>query len=340
MTGATLAQRSGTREGVPVTDPAIEPRELRRALGAFVTGVTVVTTLDAAGNPRGFTANSFTSVSLDPPLVLVCVAKTAASCPVFSAAKGYAVNILAEDQRDVSATFASRAADRFAAVRWRRERTGSPILDGVAAWFDCERQDTVDAGDHVILIGRVVAFDHAPANPLGYCRGSYVSFGLEREAVEAASGPKTRVGAILERDGSLLLLTDRKTGAVSLPTAAHLGRQGDTEGLAGAVAGLGVEAEIGFLFAVFEDRRSAARWIYYRGEVQGGEPDPSRARFYAFDDIPWDRLPDDAVRSMLRRYVAERREDTFGVYAGDTEDGVVQPLRGARPRASGEADRG
>lgn len=319
---------TGARQqgGLSVGDPVIDVRELRRALGAFVTGVTVITTIDAEGAPRGFTANSFSSVSLDPPLVLVCVAKTASSCPVFRAAKGYAVNILAEGQREVSRTFASRSADKFSAVGWRKERTGSPILDGAAAWLDCELHDTVDAGDHVILIGRVLAFDHAPANPLGYCRGNYVNFGLAREALEAAGGQKTRVGAILERAGSLLFLTDGRTGAISLPLAAHLGEPGDAGGLAHAVASLGVEAEIGFLFAVFEDRHSTTHSIYYRGEVYGGEPDPSRARFYAFDDIPWDRLPDDAVRSMLRRYVSERREDTFGVYVGGVETGVVQAL--------------
>jgi flavin reductase (DIM6/NTAB) family NADH-FMN oxidoreductase RutF len=309
-----------------MVDSTIDVRELRRALGAFVTGVTVVTTIDEEGNPRGFTANSFSSVSLDPPLVLVCIAKTAASCPIFSAAKGYAVNILAEGQRDVSGTFASRSAEKFGTVSWRIEETGSPILDGVTAWFDCELHNTVDAGDHVILLGHVLAFDHAPANPLGYCRGNYVNFGLAREALEAASGQKTRVGAILEQNGSLLLLTDRKTGAVSLPVAAHLGEQGDAKSLAGTVASLGVEAEIGFLFAVFEDVRSATHSIYYRGEVYGGEPDSSQARFYAFDDIPWDKLPDDAVRSMLRRYVTERREDAFGVYVGGIESGVVQAL--------------
>lgn len=318
----------------PPTDPVIDARELRRALGAFVTGVTVVTTVDAEGKPRGLTANSFSSVSLDPPLVLVCVAKTAASCPVFAAAKSYAVNILAEGQREVSGTFASRSADKFGAVSWRKERTGSPILDGVAAWLDCELHDTVDAGDHVILIGRVLAFDHAPANPLGYCRGNYVDFGLAREALEAVGGQRTRVGAILERAGLLLLLTDGKSGAVSLPVAAHLGERGDARSLAGAVAGLGVEAEIGFLFAVFEDARSTTHSIYYRGEVYGGEPNPSRARFYAFDDIPWDRLPDDAVRSMLRRYVSERREDTFGVYVGGVETGVVQALGKRADRAA------
>jgi hypothetical protein len=241
-------------------------------------------------------------------------------------AKGYAVNILAEDQCDVSSTFASRSAEKFGTVSWRKERTGSPILERVTAWFDCELHDTVNAGDHVILLGHVLAFDHAPINPLGYCRGSYVNFGLAREALEVASGQKTRVGAILEQDGSLLLLTDGKTGAVSLPVATHLGERGDAKSLAGTVASLGIEAEIGFLFAVFEDVRSSTHSIYYRGEICGGRPDSSRAQFYAFDDIPWDKLPDDAVRSMLHRYVTERREDAFGVYVGGVKRGVVQAV--------------
>lgn len=301
---------------------AVDARELRRALGAFVTGVAVVTTIDRDGAPRGFTANSFTSVSLDPPLVLVCVAKSAASCAVFTGAGHLAVNILAEGQRDVSAAFASRSADKFRGVGWRAERTGSPILDGVAAWLDCDLHRTVDAGDHVILLGCVAAFDHAPRGPLGYHRGSYLDLGLAREALEATGGRATRVGVILERDEAVLLLIAGES--VALPSAAHLGQPGETGGLVAAVAGLGVAAEIGFLFAVFEDRRTATHWVYYRGEAAGGEPDPARARFTAFDAIPWAALPDEAVRAMLRRYVAERREDAFGIYVGDAEAGVVQ----------------
>lgn len=300
----------------------VDARELRKALGAFVTGVTVVTTVDREGTPRGFTANSFTSVSLDPPLVLVCVAKSAASCAVFTAAGQFAVNILAEGQRDVSAAFASRSADKFAGVGWRAERTGSPILEDVAAWLDCDLHETVDAGDHVILLGRVRAFAHARLGPLGYHRGAYLDLGLAREALEATTARATRVGAILERDGAVLLLTEGDRAA--LPTAAHLGRPGEPSGLLTAIARLGIVAEVGFLFAVYEDAASATQWVYYRGEAAGGEPDPARARFVAFDAIPWAALPGEAVRSMLRRYVAERREDAFGIYVGDAEMGVVQ----------------
>ena len=133
-------------------DRLLDPVDLRRALGTFATGVTVVTTMDADDRPRGFTANSFTSVSLDPPLILVCLAKTAASCPVFHAAKSYAVNILSEDQKAVSTAFSSRAADRFAAVDWSTRATGCPIIAGVVAWLDCRMHEVVDAGLDVTVV--------------------------------------------------------------------------------------------------------------------------------------------------------------------------------------------
>ncbi|TIU20123.1 MAG: flavin reductase family protein, partial [Mesorhizobium sp.] len=112
--------------------------EFRRALGSFLTGVTIVTTIGLEGEPRGFTANSFTSVSLDPPLVLVCIAHKALGHPVFATSKSFAINILNEGQKAASGIFASKAPDKFASVDWRPGQTGSPILDGSVACFDCD----------------------------------------------------------------------------------------------------------------------------------------------------------------------------------------------------------
>lgn len=165
---------------------AFDPREFRRALGAFVTGVTVVTTLEADGVPRGFTANSFTSVSLDPPLILICIARTASAFPVFAARGHFAVNVLAGHQQAVSNTFASKVHDKFAQIPWTRARTGSPLIRDVAAWFDCQTHQMIDAGDHTILIGRVLDFDHAAHTPLGFCRGSYLTFGQTTTAQTAS----------------------------------------------------------------------------------------------------------------------------------------------------------
>ena len=306
-------------------EDAIDPRELRNALGAFMTGVTVVTTLDETGSPRGLTANSFTSVSLDPPLVLFCIAKTAASCPVFAEAAQFAINILTEEQREVSGRFASNIADRFAGGDWRPGETGSPVLSGAAAWLDCRMHDQVDAGDHLILIGRVVAFDYSSANPLGFCRGAYISSRLEQQAVDASS-PTTRVGAVLESDGGLLLIEDPGTGALRLPLGDSIGRPEQPASLHGALAALGVEADVGFLYAVVDDEKSGVLSVFYRGEIKASAPGALEGRLFALDDIPWPKLSDEPVRAMLRRYVKERLEDRFGIYVGDDETGRVHPL--------------
>lgn len=161
-----------------MSDNGFDPRALRDAFGAFTTGVTVVTSHDREGRPIGFTANSFASVSLSPPLLLVCVAKGARIHDPMTSAPQFAVNILAEDQKEISNTFARPVADRFASVRWRNGPCGSPLIDGAAAWFDCSRERVVETGDHSILIGRVEAFENARRNGLGYARGSYFTAAL------------------------------------------------------------------------------------------------------------------------------------------------------------------
>jgi flavin reductase (DIM6/NTAB) family NADH-FMN oxidoreductase RutF/pimeloyl-ACP methyl ester carboxylesterase len=303
--------------------PEIDAKSFRRALGAFTTGVTVVATNQRDGEPRGFTANSFTSVSLDPPLVLVCIAKSASSYAVFSEADGFAISVLAEHQRDTSGLFASKAADKFERASWHPTGSGNPVISGAAAWFDCRKHSLVDAGDHAILIGRVTDFGDTPANPLGYCRGAYVTFGLSQTALAAA---RPRVGAILENEDGILFLTSGDR--FDLPEGISLEPDSDPNSLNGALRRLGVSAQLGFLFAVFEDPRSGAGSVsvYYRGALKSPVPEAAGLRVVPFDRIPWDGLRDDAIRSMLRRYVRERTEDTFGVYIGDAERGTVQAL--------------
>ena len=161
--------------------PQIDTRVLRDALGTFATGVTIVTALSPPGEPVGFTANSFTSVSLDPPLILVCIAKSAAGYAIYNAASSFCVNILSDHQRDLSGTFASRGTDKFSDVSWRQGATGSPILRGGVAHFECEMHQTVEAGDHAILIGEVVDFNSSDAQPLCYHRGKYADLAVEHQ---------------------------------------------------------------------------------------------------------------------------------------------------------------
>jgi flavin reductase (DIM6/NTAB) family NADH-FMN oxidoreductase RutF len=312
-----------------MTDKPIDPVDLRRALGTFATGVTVVTTVDGEGVPRGFTANSFTSVSLEPPLILVCLAKSAASCPVFRSANSYAVNILSEEQRAVSAVFSSRTQDRFAAVDWCGRSTGCPIIDGVVAWLDCHMHQVIDAGDHYILIGRIVDYDYAASSPLGYCRGAYVSFGLAQEAVRVAEKDHgTRLFALIEHEEAILLERVGDDHTLTLPSASRIGHATDGGSLLSKVKAAGVDAALSFLFAVYEDPKTGAHSIVYRGEARAVDA-RAKASLVPFEEIPWNDIRDVAMRSTIQRYVRERGEDCFGVYVGDTTAGRVQPLAGS-----------
>lgn len=158
----------------PIAYRAGEPSHLlRSALGCFATGVTIVTTREG-DRPVGVTANSFTSVSLDPPLVLVSLARTASSLPTFEQAQTFAVNVLNVDQQASAAQFASRVEDRFVGVEWEASESGSPILTGSLASFECEKYAMHDGGDHRILIGRVLRARFAPPrDPLVFYRGKF-----------------------------------------------------------------------------------------------------------------------------------------------------------------------
>ena len=151
-----------------------DPRTLRDALGCFATGVTVVTCLNDEGEPAGLTVNSFTSVSLDPPLLLVCIAKAAASAAALTGAPRFAINVLQTGQKPASIRFSTRDQDRFGATPWSCGEAGAPILKDSLGVFECERFAVYDGGDHHILVGRVVkaSFD-AGLDPLLYFRGKY-----------------------------------------------------------------------------------------------------------------------------------------------------------------------
>ncbi|HEX2118052.1 MAG TPA: flavin reductase family protein [Acidimicrobiales bacterium] len=145
-------------------------------MGHFATGVTVVTCL-AGDTPMGLAVNSFTSVSLRPPLVAFCVARTSATWPNLRAVGAFCVNILAEDQEALSRAFATHGLDRFHGVGWRAAPSGAPVLSGVLAWIDCTIEAEHEAGDHLIVVGRVreLALAHE-GRPLVFYRGGYGRF--------------------------------------------------------------------------------------------------------------------------------------------------------------------
>jgi 3-hydroxy-9,10-secoandrosta-1,3,5(10)-triene-9,17-dione monooxygenase reductase component len=148
-------------------------RKFRDVLGRFCTGVTVVTSL-SDDRPVGMTCQSFSSVSLDPPLVLFCPAKTSFSWPLIQRAGFFCVNLLSHDQLELSNAFATKGADKFTGVTWRPSATGAPLLDGVLGWVDCTIYAVHEAGDHYVVIGRVLdlGVEEAP-HPLLFYRGQY-----------------------------------------------------------------------------------------------------------------------------------------------------------------------
>lgn len=156
----------------------IDGRRFRTTLGQFCSGVVIATgCLD--GVPAGFAAQSFTSLSLDPPLVGLCPAKTSTSWPRLRDSGRFCINILAADQKPVCDLFAKSGIDKFASIDWRPGLTGSPIITGALAYIDCELVAEHDAGDHTIAVGRVLDLDIANPEgaPLLFFRGAYGQFG-------------------------------------------------------------------------------------------------------------------------------------------------------------------
>jgi len=153
---------------------SFDARSFRQALGCFATGITVVTSVGLDGEYLGFTANSFNSVSLDPPLVLFSLDRGAYSLKAFEAAGVFAINILREDQEAVSIAFARALSNKWDGVRTEIWQTGSPILIDALASFDCETTSMHDGGDHVIFVGRVLRLRAGvDGRPLLYFRGAY-----------------------------------------------------------------------------------------------------------------------------------------------------------------------
>jgi len=181
--------RTGCRDDMTDLSP-IDARAFRAALGEFVTGVTIITTADANGEPTGLTANSFNSVSLDPPMVLFSLALDSTSLDAFRQASWWAVHVLSADQEQLSNQFARRDADKFAGVVYTTGPGGVPLLDGFAARFICRAAFEYEGGDHAIFLGEVQQFDQAGRAPLVYHKGRYGGVfpaGQPRDSAAAAS---------------------------------------------------------------------------------------------------------------------------------------------------------
>ncbi|WP_042264605.1 flavin reductase [Paraburkholderia heleia] len=315
---------------VPDNRTTIDPIALRRAFGTFVTGVTVLTTVDADGRPRGMTANSFASVSLDPPLLLVCVGKGASSYTAFAGSDRFAVNLLSDAQTDVSNLFASKAVDKFAAVRHDVVHTGAPVLNDCLSWFDCTVHARVDAGDHMILIGRVQAFGTSPSAPLGFCRGRYAQV---KDPLPPGwlSSTDMFVGYLIEAQGDVLLVADGKGGWV-LPTAPRRLVNGRLPVAGGGE--LSLVSDDTFLYSVFDVDGHDSGYLIYRArlaEPRGALALPDGFRFFAPDSLPYDEIASVEMRAMLRRFVRETEGGgRYSIYMGSHDGGRVAPVGAAQ----------
>ena len=189
--GQAAEQRSSTRSPIESGDPRVEADGFRRSLAEFATGVTVIAT-SVDGERFGLTSNSFASVSLDPPLVLWSIRRESKSFAAFAACSHFAVNILAEDQIELSQRFARSGPDKFRDIDCRAGQGDAPLLAGAAASFECVRSQTYDGGDHLILIGEVLRYSRYDRQPLLFVKGRYAV---------SADHPDTRI-----------FTTDAKTG--------------------------------------------------------------------------------------------------------------------------------
>lgn len=293
----------------------VDPKALRAAFGRFLTGVTVVTTTDENGAMVGFTANSFSSVSLEPPLLLVCPGNHLSSFEVFKATDRFGISILAEGQEDVSNLFASGSGDRFAATKWDAPEGDVPLIAGRAAGFVCDTFDRVDAGDHIILMGRVTHFDDAGKPGLGYGPDGYFSQSRERTA-EAPQSKQTRASALLEDAGTILLDADLNLPTVDVPVG-----NSPLQTLLEALATEGIQTALSVVYAVYDEPQNRKR-IVFRGTAQAPQPGLKAVDIETLPHLP---IADPALKSLLTRFAQEHKAQSFGLYVGDDLEGDVLP---------------
>lgn len=295
-------------------------RELRDAFGSFMTGVTVVTTCKDDGTPLGFTANSFASVSLDPALLLVSIAKISSNYNNFANASHFAINILAEEQKDISNTFARPSDDRFANLAWTKSASHNPIIDQVSAWFDCTTYQVVDAGDHAILIGKVEDFGSAGFAGLGYYRGAY--FTPAKSSTDVISSMKVMMMALIGHENQILLeqTQDQKW------TLPHLmvEKDGAEKALEKIFAAYQPEASPSFIYSVYDDVTTQQQYIAFLCNTPIAHA--TKGQFVDLNDLEQLTFVDSALESMLMRYRKENHLKTYGVYYGNQISGTVRQI--------------
>jgi len=231
------------------------------------------------------------------------------------------VNILAENQKNISNTFARPSLDRFAGLNWHTSPHGSPVLADVAAWFDCTVYQRIDAGDHLLLLGEIKSLDNSGKTGLGYARGAY--FTPAQTEHRLLDGQAQTLHLVAERDGQLLLVKDAK-GGWTLP-ALEKAQTEAVEALAPRFSGLlGLPVQMGLVYSIYDDTHSGQQHIVYRASLGAG--DIQNGTLFEIAHLPLDAIKDRAIGETLKRYSQESLLGNFGVYFGTQQQGQVHAL--------------
>lgn len=299
----------------------LDPKILRNAFGSYMTGVTVITAMSNDGTPVGFTANSFTSVSLDPPLLLVCPAKSLSSFDVFANCENFVVNILSEDQQAISNIFAGSKEDRFNQIEWHKDEQGNPVIDGALTHFSCKTDRNLDAGDHNILVGEVLSFSNREGHGLGYASGGYFSLALERKAADISTQQKhVCVGVIIEHNGKVII--SESEGKAVLPNTTTDDNTNAVSTIKQFLTENGIDAQLGAVFSIYENTKTNTSYIFYRAIAQTSVT-KGLGEYVSIDDITELNFATSAMNSMMTRYATESENGFYGVYVGQEEHGNV-----------------
>ncbi len=300
---------------------AHDPRALRNAFGSFMTGVTVVTAISKSGEKVGFTANSFTSVSMDPPLLLVCPANKLSSFEVFEQCEYFGVSILAEDQQHASNTFAGSKGDRFGEVSWFADDFGTPLISDAVAHFSCSAFEKIPAGDHLMLVGKVEQFNSNEKFGLGYAKGGYFSLGMEHKAEEVAHDKCAQVGALIETNGQLVV--EKTQQGYRLPAMEISSEKGSRTSLESFMKSLGGEFEIGQVFSVYEKASTGNFIAFYRVDRLDG-PLPEHCEYVPLGALKDLKFVSSDLTTMVDRFVSEKQNGVFRLYFGNELEGDIR----------------
>ncbi|MBE0407282.1 flavin reductase [Psychrobacter sp. AOP22-C1-22] len=300
----------------------LDSKALRNAFGSYMTGVTVITAMNNDGKPVGFTANSFTSVSLNPPLLLVCPAKSLSSFDIFANCEHFAVNILGEEPQHISNIFAGSKEDRFGQIEWHIDDQGNPVIDNALTHFSCKTDRNLEAGDHNLLIGEVLDFSTREGLGLGYASGGYFSLGLEREAAEISTQQKqVCVGVIIEHERKVLLIQNSE-GKLTLPITMTNDNTNAVTTIQQYLADSAIDAQLGAVFSIFEDTKNKQDYIFYRAFAESSAPE-GLGHYVDIDRLAEQDFATQAMATMMTRYALESKNGFYGVYVGREDSGKV-----------------